>query len=60
MENQDICVWLKPKESKRWWETGCGNNWMLEEWESPKINRINFCPICGRKCQEFDISIDTL
>ena len=49
MEEQ-TCIW-KQDEFSGEWVSECGGLWELIE-GTPKDNRMNFCPYCGRKILE--------
>lgn len=42
------CLWSKSDDDTGLWETSCGNEYMLIE-GTPKNNRMDYCPFCGRK-----------
>lgn len=49
--NDDYCEWRLDRYSINVWQGSCGIYWSLND-GSPKENKMNFCPKCGRELKE--------
>ena len=47
----ETCVWTEAYEGNGPWSSACGLEWDLLE-GTPKDNRMNFCPSCGKPLEE--------
>lgn len=53
---QAALLWLQKQQACSWeyddmydcWEGTCGVAWCLYEGTTPRENRMNYCPVCGR------------
>ena len=46
----EVCVWSQDDEDSGYWETGCGNAFLIAEGEAGD-STFRFCCYCGAKCE---------
>lgn len=54
----EVCNWYEQDDDANSWETDCDMRWMINNYDTPTENDMNFCHKCGRKLIEHAFAQD--